>query len=392
LLSDLGVSRLLGEGSTAQEGTVGFLDPAVLAGGPGGPAADVHGLAATCVAALTGTPPYDHEGARVPPPTGSHPLLDLLHRALAADPADRPGAAELACAVWEAAPAEPVRLLPAVPAAASGRAEASEVPVTHRVRRVVPPPSVAQPAGRRARRRPRGRARAAAAGAGRRAAGARRRAAGARARSVGTWRAGLAVVGAFSAVTLAVVTGIAWAGAGDVSRAGDGARAAAPPAAVDASSSPTGPPPSPTPSTPDARRPAAASPAGGPEVVGRWAAVLDRLDASRAAAFAAGSPSALEEVYVPGSPASRRDESALRRLARSGLRVDGLRLDTVALRVLRESATTVRLQVTDVLAAHRLVDRDGGVLQERAGRGEATWAVTLSRVDGRWRVYDVARG
>lgn len=399
LLSDLGVSRLLGEGATAEEGTVGFLDPAVLAGGPGGPAADVHGLAATCVAALTGTAPYDHEGVRVPPPAGSHPILDLLHRVLAADPADRPGAAELACAVWEAAPAEPVRLLPAVPAAASGRVEASEVPVTHRVRRVVPPPAVAQPAGQRARRGPRGRARAAAAGAGRRAAGvrrraagARRRAAGARPRSVGTWRAGLAVAGAFSAVTLAVVTGIAWAGAGDGSRAGDVARSAASPAAVDASSSPTGPPPSPTPSTPDDRRPAAASPAGGAEVVGRWAAVLDRLDASRAAAFAAGSPSALEEVYVPGSPANRRDESALRRLARSGLRVDGLRLDTVALRVLRESATTVRLQVTDVLAAHRLVDRDGAVVQERAGRGEATWTVTLSRVDGRWRVYDVARG
>jgi hypothetical protein len=97
-------------------------------------------------------------------------------------------------------------------------------------------------------------------------------------------------------------------------------------------------------------------------------------------------------VVVRGCPARGGVVGALRRLARSGLRVDGLRLDTVALRVLRESATTVRLQVTDVLAAHRLVDRDGGVLQERAGRGEATWAVTLSRVDGRWRVYDVARG
>ena len=127
-------------------------------------------------------------------------------------------------------------------------------------------------------------------------------------------------------------------------------------------------------------------------MAGPWAVVLDRLDASRAAAFAAGSPSRLDRVYVPGSPAQRRDRAALRRLARAGLRADGLRLDTVALRVLRTSATTVRLQVTDVLAAHRLVDGEGAVVQERAGRGEATWAVALRRVDGRWLVYDVARG
>ena len=67
LLSDLGVSRLLGEGSTETAGTSGFVDPAVLAGGTR-PAADVHGLAATCVAALTGSPPYDDGGARVRPP------------------------------------------------------------------------------------------------------------------------------------------------------------------------------------------------------------------------------------------------------------------------------------------------------------------------------------
>ncbi len=57
LLSDLGVARLLGAGPGAPHGTRGFLDPAVLAGATPGPASDVHGLAATCLAALSGTAP-----------------------------------------------------------------------------------------------------------------------------------------------------------------------------------------------------------------------------------------------------------------------------------------------------------------------------------------------
>ncbi len=385
LLSDLGVSRLLGEGATETAGTSGFVDPAVLAGAPRGPASDVHGLAATCVAALTGAPPYDDEGARVRAPVGSHPLLEVLHRVLAADPADRPGPAELACAVWEAAPAEPVRLLPAGSAAPGGSAGDGAAPaVTHRVRPAVTPPADPEPAGRRTRRAPRRRARATATGVGRRAAGARRR-------SAGGWRAGLAVALSVSAVTLAVVTGIAWAGAGAGSPAGDVAVSAAPRQGADVLRGPTDPSPGTTPPS-SAGPTVAAAPAGAARVAGPWAAVLDRLDASRAAAFAAGSPSRLDRVYVPGSPAQRRDRAALRRLARAGLRADGLRLDTVALRVLRTSATTVRLQVTDVLAAHRLVDGEGAVVQQRAGRGEVTWAVALRRVDGRWLVYDVARG
>ena len=53
VLSDLGVSRLLGVAAEAQQpvhGTSGYLAPEVVAGGAPGPAADVHGLAATCLA------------------------------------------------------------------------------------------------------------------------------------------------------------------------------------------------------------------------------------------------------------------------------------------------------------------------------------------------------
>ena len=45
-----------------------------------------------------------------------------------------------------------------------------------------------------------------------------------------------------------------------------------------------------------------------------------------------------------------------------------------------------------MLAAHRLVDAQGAVVQERRPGVGTRWEVTLRRVDGRWLVYDVARG
>ncbi len=44
MLSDLGISRLLGSPAAEVGGTGGYLDPAVVAGAAPGPASDVHGL------------------------------------------------------------------------------------------------------------------------------------------------------------------------------------------------------------------------------------------------------------------------------------------------------------------------------------------------------------
>jgi serine/threonine protein kinase len=153
LLSDLGVSRLLGSPPGEVGGTRGFLDPVVAAGAAPGPASDVHGLAATCLAALTGVPPYDELGRRVAVPEGtSAALLGVLEPALAPDPAFRPSAEALAVAMFDAAAAEPVRFdrvpgpvllgaAPGVPWHAGAVAQPGEVgpvgepvaPPTHRV-------------------------------------------------------------------------------------------------------------------------------------------------------------------------------------------------------------------------------------------------------------------
>jgi hypothetical protein len=329
LLSDLGVARLLGAGEGDPSGTAGFVDPAVAAGGAPGPASDVHGLAATCLVALTGFPAYDGQGARVPADP-HHPVVTALERALDPDPDARPSAAELARAVWESAPAEPVRL--ACEVSALGPDDVAP-PVTHRV--VTPRPPADGPDVPAARR----------------GGGSRRGVHPPR------WRPALTVLLGATALAMAAVTGIAWAGAGAGSRPG-GVRPAAGTAAASSS----------------------------------WETVLGRLDAARSRAFGRGAVGGLAEVYLDGSPASGRDRAALARLQRAGLRADGLRLETRSVTELARAGDEVRLRVVDEMSPYRLVDSAGTVVDERPGRGAARWTVTLRRSGGRWRVYDVARG
>jgi hypothetical protein len=347
LLSDLGVARLLGSPAREVGGTRGYLDPAVAAGGPAGPAADVHGLAATCLSALTGRAPYDEHGQRVPVPDAGHPaLVAALERALAADPADRPTAQQLAVAVYDAAGAEPVRLEhTAGPVGAAPVTDPHVAVATHQVdphrRPPVPEPA---PQVRRAWRWP---------------------AALDAVRSRGRMVAG-SVLGGI-AVLLAAALGIAWAGADDDSTA-----------AVTARRQPT--------------PPAAASTAAPPPEGSGWGATLAALDADRSRAFAAGDAGRLATVYAPGAPALRRDRELLSELAGAGLRAADLRLTVTDVSVLSRGPHRVTLTVTDVMPAYRLVDDDGDLVEERPGRDAETWTVELARADGDWRVYDVTRG
>jgi hypothetical protein len=169
----------------------------------------------------------------------------------------------------------------------------------------------------------------------------------------GRARAALVTVVTSAAVGLAVVTGVAWAGAEDVPRA----------SRVD--------------------RPGTA--------VG-WSATLAGLDAARSRAFAAGDAGPLRAVYATGAPALARDRSALAALTGAGLRAQGLRLTATSVVVRRRAGGRVRLAVTDVMPPYRLVDAAGVVADRRPGRGAASWTVVLSRDHGRWRVYDVVRG
>jgi hypothetical protein len=167
--------------------------------------------------------------------------------------------------------------------------------------------------------------------------------------------AGVAAV----AVALAVAAGLTWAAADDVApAAGASGRDGAAPSA----------------------------PRSG------WASTLATLDADRSRAFAAGDPDRLREVYAADGPALRRDVAVLRRLTEAGLRAEGLRLSARAVAVQARSAGQVRLKVTDVMPAYRLVDERGAVVERRAGRGSRSWTVVLARDGESWRVYDVVRG
>jgi len=97
-------------------------------------------------------------------------------------------------------------------------------------------------------------------------------------------------------------------------------------------------------------------------------------------------------VYLPGSPALRRDRAAVAELAASGLQARDLHLDVVSVAPVSVSGRQVRLRVRDVLPDYQLVDGSGVVVAEGAGRGPVRWTVTLRRVDTGWRVYDVERG
>lgn len=115
LLSDLGVSRLLGEAPGGESGTPGFVPAYGAPQGRSGPGADVYALGALAWYSLTG---------RVPAATASRPplsvlvpgvsteLMTLIESALCENPSGRPSAAEFSRLVYHCADAQPVDLVP----------------------------------------------------------------------------------------------------------------------------------------------------------------------------------------------------------------------------------------------------------------------------------------
>jgi hypothetical protein len=346
LLSDLGVCRLvsepLGSGGVVA-GTVGFVDPAVLAGEPPGPAADVHGLAAVCFTALTGRPPYDEIGARRPLLTASGPamppaLVAVVEAALDPDPRRRPSADEMAVAMFEACAAEPVHL----PTGPRPDVERGPVPaLTHEVRvRPMSPPEPAVPSPPRRRRHRAGR------------------------RPVRGFVRALRAVPVRPAVgLLLVLCGVSVAALTGVVGAGSNGRGSA----------------------------AAVGPASDRAPATDWSALLTALDQARSAAFAGADDDALDDVYAAGSPALARDTERVRQLRASGHTASGVRLVPTSVEVVESTDRRVVLRVLDVMPPYELVDSDGAVSSSRPGRGSARWLVTLVREGPAWQVYDVRR-
>ncbi len=126
-------------------GTPGYLAPEVIEGKPSGPEADVHSWGATVAFAATGRPPFgtgafeaifyrivhgEPDLDRLPPP-----LMPLVRRALARDPARRPSAAELSALIAVLDPAGLVpRTLPRGYAGPAGAGKAGRFRSPHRGR------------------------------------------------------------------------------------------------------------------------------------------------------------------------------------------------------------------------------------------------------------------
>ncbi|HET7736372.1 MAG TPA: hypothetical protein VFK52_10380 [Nocardioidaceae bacterium] len=116
-------------------------------------------------------------------------------------------------------------------------------------------------------------------------------------------------------------------------------------------------------------------------------AALRAWDERRAAAYAAGAVGDLRRLYVRGSAAGAADVRLLEEYVERGLVIVGMRMQVLALDVLRSAPGLLRLRVTD-----RLVGAEArgptGVLP--LPRDEAsTRVVTLRLVAGSWRVDSV---
>jgi hypothetical protein len=329
LVSDLGLARLVGERGGEVFCTHGFAAPEVVAGGTPTAASDVYALGALAWWCATGVVPgHALVRGRLEDLVPGLPNLwrTTTLRALAADPATRPSAAEAALAYFDSAAAEPLRLV-------VGTDETSLL--TQRLRRAATSPADPDdgPGVSRAARR-QGRSRA------------RRRPSAAAVALIST--GALVVVGGAATVTLGL-------GRGGTSRSGavHGATprelAADPSAPVD-------------------------DPRG----------LMQELADLRAEALNHGDPVALTRLDAAASPALARDSADLAALATRGSRYAGVALHVRTAR--RVSVTDADATVEAVVdtAAYRVVGGNGArAMGARPGeplRFRLVWA------QGRWRI------
>ena len=118
-----------------------------------------------------------------------------------------------------------------------------------------------------------------------------------------------------------------------------------------------------------------------------WRQVLDGLDQARAAAFAAGDPQALAQVYVPGSAAFLADRKAMAQLG-EGVTASGLRHTVLSLRADRANPLETDLHVTEALSGYDLIG-PGTRVSHRPPGPTLTHVVALRRTSDGWRVERV---
>ncbi|WP_427385251.1 protein kinase domain-containing protein [Janibacter sp. G56] len=385
-LGDLGVARLAGEEGLPVSGTDGHIAPEVEAGAPPAPASDIHGLGVLGWLCLTGAPP-GHITARVPlgelAPGTPRPLLEAIEACLDPSPGRRPDADAAALATFDAAPAEPLRLVlgedaaaglthriraaarePApglwddptphvepLPPTASERLAAGARRVVGHPRRsraeVVPPTLARHPVGR-----------------GRRGARGRHRGASPRRRPRLSARAAAGLVGALACAVLTMSPG--W-GEGPTTLPSPGTEVSTPRSATGAD-------------TAVLRDPRA--PRTDP------VSVVRAIARARAEVMTTGDLSLAEELDAPGSRALRAHREELERLARSGARYEEVAFDVSAVSTRAADAERAVVRARVDLRGHIMVTADGRRIRRQPETAEPLDFV-LRRVEGRWRLEDV---
>lgn len=334
LLADLGLARLAGEQLVGVDGTAEYVDPAVAAGGEPDAAADVWGLAAVCHHMLSGTAPHDGasagdvlDAAR----SGARAPLGLL-----APSAPRP----LVSAVEQALQVDPSARPDAAAFATALRRSHAAAPV-----RLTGGPVAAAP------------------GPDVRETHAVHRQTSAAVHTEPRDRRRLYVVAAGAALLVVAAT-IGWlsgrSGSVDDSAVTTPAVLTASPAALTGAST-----------EPD------------------WRAILDRLDARRAASFERGDATGLLKVYTPGSPLLAADRAALARLRAAGQTARGVRHTIRSVTASSYDSRSAMMRVVDVLAAYDVVDASGRRVQRAGPRPATAFAVTLMRTSQGWRLQQL---
>lgn len=116
-------------------------------------------------------------------------------------------------------------------------------------------------------------------------------------------------------------------------------------------------------------------------------AVISAWDRRRAAAYAAADVRALRALYRPASRSGAADVRMLEEYVDRGLRVRGLRMQLLAVEVIRSDAKRVLLEVTDRMVGAEVVGRGEPVRLpvDRASHRRVGFVL----VDGSWVVTEV---
>ena len=125
----------------------------------------------------------------------------------------------------------------------------------------------------------------------------------------------------------------------------------------------------------------------GPMRAVRSLVVLRSWDHARATAWAQGDAAALRRLYVDGSAAGRRDVAMLRRWTDRHLRVRGMSMQVLGVRLRARTERRIVLDVTDRLVGAYAVG--GGRRIALPADNASTRRLEFRRVDGRWLLASV---